>query len=116
MRDRMTPLETVFSTLILISVSVITHTFGQVNAMVQPVAGYVTGTVTSAGRPVSSVWVIIIIKGGDEKGRSLTGDDGKYYIGNLDDGAYYLIASRGNRQVRHEVTLPLDRVHDIPDF
>ena len=34
------------------------------------------------GKPARSVWVIISLNG-REKGRSLTGDDGKYYIANL---------------------------------
>ena len=38
---------------------------------------FVKGTVTSAGEPARSVWVIISLNGHD-KGRSLTGDDGKY--------------------------------------
>ena len=41
----------------------------------QPVTRtFVKGTVTSAGKPARSVWVIISLSG-REKGRSLTGDD-----------------------------------------
>src|SRR5205085_12550739 len=42
-----------------------------------------------SGRPFSSVWRIVRQKG-NEKGRSLTGDDGKYYISKLSDGVYDL--------------------------
>lgn len=112
MSNRTTQLKSFVITLILISVFV-THPNRQVNAMVQPLGGYITGTVISSGRPVPSV-LVIINQGGSERGRSLTGDDGKYYIDNLDVGSYELVATRGNRQVIHQVTLPNDRVHDIP--
>src|SRR6476659_9853465 len=69
----------------------------------QPVTRtFVKGTVTSAGKPARSVWVIISLNG-REKGRSLTGDDGKYYIANLDPGTYDFVwkdASNSTRDVR----------------
>ena len=62
----------------------------------------------------SSVWVIIA-QNGDEKGRSLTGDDGRYYINNLNDGVYDLAVYRGDRLLKQEqVNLQADsRRHDI---
>ena len=53
---------------------------------------HVTGTVTANGRPVASVTVKIQI-GGNTK-RSVTGDDGRYYIGGLRAGRYKLVASK----------------------
>jgi Carboxypeptidase regulatory-like domain len=68
---------------------------------------------TSSGRLLSSVWVIMS-RNGEEKGRSLTGDDGKYYISNLSDGVYDLMVSEGSRQLyRGRVNLPEDSRHDI---
>ena len=49
----------------------------------------VRGTVSQQSRgPLRSVWVIVT-QNGAERGRALTGDDGRYYIGNLDDGGGY---------------------------
>jgi len=67
-----------------------------------------------SGRPFSSVWVIVS-QNGNEKGRSLTGDDGKYYISNLSDGVYDLAVYKGNGLLHKEqVDLRADsRRHDI---
>lgn len=116
MKTRNTLIGTVVSSLILISVLVHPHTFGKVNAVVQPATGYVTGRVMSSGSPVPAVWVIISQRGGSERGRSLTGDDGRYYIDNLDDGAYDLLATKGNRQVIIPIDLPSQRVVNIDNF
>src|SRR5262252_9850923 len=67
---------------------------------------FVKGTVTSAGRPARSVWVIISLNG-REKGRSLTGDDGKYYIGDLDPGTYDFVVQRGDQLYKGRATLPI---------
>ncbi|HEX8774267.1 MAG TPA: carboxypeptidase-like regulatory domain-containing protein [Pyrinomonadaceae bacterium] len=76
-------------------------------------ATYITGTVTKFGRPLPSVWVIIS-QGGYEKGRSLTGDDGKYYLGNLSDGVYKIEVYRGKlRLAEEQVSLPADGRHNI---
>ena len=69
---------------------------------------------SSSGRPFSSVWVVVS-QNGDEKGRSLTGDDGRYYIANLGDGGYDLAVYRGNDLLyRGRVDLQANsRQHDI---
>jgi len=66
------------------------------------VSVYVKGVVTQSDRPVRSVWVIAS-QSGTEKGRALTGDDGKYYIGNMSGGDY----DSG------QIHLPEDRVFNI---
>lgn len=74
---------------------------------------YVKGIVIRSNRPVRSVWVIAS-QGGDEKGRSLTGDDGKYYIGKLSDGIYDIGVVRGKEQIYSgQVTLPTTANYDI---
>ncbi|HKS28882.1 MAG TPA: carboxypeptidase-like regulatory domain-containing protein [Pyrinomonadaceae bacterium] len=80
----------------------------------EPAARYIKGSVTSpSGRPLTSVWVTVS-QNGEEKGRSLTGDDGKYYISNLYDGTYDIAVLQGNRQVyTGQVNLPENTVHDI---
>lgn len=69
--------------------------------------GRIKGTVkSSSGRPLASVWVVIS-QNGAEKGKSLTGDDGKFYISNLNDGQYQIVVLSSNRQLyRGEVNLP----------
>lgn len=52
---------------------------------------YITGmVVNSSGNPASSFWVILN-QGQSKIGQSLTGDDGMYYIGNLNEGRYDLV-------------------------
>lgn len=74
---------------------------------------HMKGVVTRSGRPVRSAWVIIT-QNGDEKGRTLTGDNGKYYIGELSAGEYEVVVEQGPRQLctRH-VKLPDDSAFDI---
>ena len=77
--------------------------------------GYIKGVVQSpSGRAFSSVWVIVS-QNGYEKGRSLTGDDGKYYISNLNDGVYDLVVYRGTSQMyQGQVDVRADnRRHDV---
>ncbi len=76
---------------------------------------YIRGVVQSpSGRVFSSVWVIVS-QNAQEKGRSLTGDDGKYYIANLNDGVYDLAVYRGNNLIyQGQVDLRADnRRHDV---
>jgi len=68
---------------------------------------FVKGTVTSAGKPARSVWVIFSLNG-SEKGRSLTGDDGKYYITGVDPGTYdFVVVERGVQLYKGRATLPI---------
>jgi len=77
---------------------------------------YVTGIVTSASSaPVRSVWVILY-DGTALKGRSLTGDDGRYYVGRLDKRTYRIIVRRqvtGNDLFKGQVILPQNRSYNI---
>ena len=67
---------------------------------------FVKGTVTAAGKPARSVWVIVSLNG-REKGRSLTGDDGKYYIADLDPGTYDFVVEKGGQLYKGRATLPI---------
>ena len=79
----------------------------------RPSGAYITGTVTRFGRPVPSAWVVVS-QNGSEKGKALTGDDGKFYISNLSDGPYQLAVYRGDRQLSNEqVNLPGDSNHNV---
>jgi len=80
----------------------------------RPDAGsYVKGVVTQSNRPVRSVWVIVS-QSGTEKGRALTGDDGKYYIGKLAGGSYDVVVLQDKQQVYSgQIHLPEDRVFNI---
>jgi curli biogenesis system outer membrane secretion channel CsgG len=74
---------------------------------------YVTGKITSASdRPATSVWVIIK-QDGQERGQSLTGDDGSYYINNLGNGQYELLVTRGGNQLLKTINLPQNKVFNI---
>ena len=77
---------------------------------------YVTGKVTTRGSgPARSVWVILY-EGSTEKGRSLTGDDGRYYIGNLEKKTYTIVVRRqiaGGNLMSQQVTLPANRIFQI---
>jgi hypothetical protein len=68
--------------------------------------GFIKGAVTRAGRPVRSVWVSVRQNGG-EQGSSPTGDDGRYYVGGLDSGAYEIVVTQGDQRLCvRQVTLP----------
>jgi hypothetical protein len=74
---------------------------------------YVKGTVSLANKPVRSVWVIVS-QSGQEKGRSLTGDDGKYYVANLSAGPYEIFVIQGKQEIyRSQVSLPANSVYNI---
>jgi hypothetical protein len=79
-------------------------------------ADYITGKVTfRQSNPARSVWVIVF-DGANLKGRSLTGDDGRYYIGGLEEKTYTVVVRRqasGNNLVSQSVSLPQNRVHNI---
>lgn len=76
-------------------------------------AAGVKGRVSFSGKPVRSVWVIVS-QGGQEKGRSLTGDDGKYYITNLPQGVFEIVVVRGKEQLfNKQVSLSGEADYDI---
>lgn len=61
---------------------------------------FLTGRVVSksSGKPISSVWVEVI-KSGELVGRSLTGNDGKYYISGLEEGSYEVVVVKRSHEV-----------------
>jgi hypothetical protein len=81
-----------------------------------PSGDYITGRVTlGRSNPARSIWVMVY-DGASLKGRSLTGDDGRYYIGGLEEKKYTIVVRRqtsGNNLVSQNVSLPHDRVHNI---
>ncbi len=81
---------------------------------IQAAGTYITGKVmSSSNKPLSSVWVMVA-QNGVEKGRSLTGDDGTYFIGNLKEGTYsILVKDQGRQLFRGQVQLPRDKKHDV---
>jgi hypothetical protein len=75
----------------------------------------IRGTVSQSGQPLRSVWVVVI-QNGAERGRSLTGDDGRYYIGELSEGGYEVVVMKagvGEICPRRRVNLPADQRYDI---
>src|SRR5882672_4426822 len=80
----------------------------------QPTQIYLKGQVKLSSKPLRSAWVIVS-QSGKEKGRSLTGDDGKYYISNLDQGVYDIIVQKGKKQLyEKQVNVPTKSDYDIP--
>lgn len=76
-------------------------------------ASYVKGAVTQSRRPLRSVWVIVS-QSGQERGRALTGDDGKFYIGNLIDGTYDITVIQGKLQIfSSRINLPANNLFNI---
>ena len=74
---------------------------------------YVKGVVTQSNRAVRSVWVIAS-QSGVERGRALTGDDGKYYIAGLGSGAYDIVVFQGKQQIfSGQINLPENRLFNI---
>jgi hypothetical protein len=77
---------------------------------------YITGRVTlGQSTPARSIWVMVY-DGTTLKGQSLTGDDGRYYVGGLEEKTYTIVVRRqtsGNNLVSQSVSLPQDRVHNI---
>lgn len=82
--------------------------------LVQP-SVYITGKVVQRSNPVRSVWVLLY-DGNRLQGRSLTGDDGRYYIGGLENKKYTIIVKRqptASNLFSQQVTLPKNRQFDI---
>ena len=59
---------------------------------------YLKGVVTQSNKPVRSVWVIAS-QFGQERGRYLTGDDGKFYIPNLSSGDGDVVVWKDKQQI-----------------
>jgi hypothetical protein len=78
----------------------------------------ITGTVRSGSplRLVSSVWVIVY-QNNDVKGKSLTGNDGKYLVSGLEEGSYNVVVKRRQQDThelyRRQVDLTRDMTFDI---
>lgn len=67
----------------------------------------------SSKRPAASLWVILS-QNSKKVGQSLTGDDGKYYIGNLAKGNYDLEVKQGGKSLfQKQITLPRDTINNI---
>ena len=98
-----------------ISISILSVTVFTMSIYAQPPQEYVTGEVyNSSGGLVASVWVILR-QGNNEKGRSLTGDDGRYYIGNLNSGEYEISVEGENKRrlFSRQINLPQNRNYPI---
>jgi hypothetical protein len=88
----------------VLALALSTHAFG---------AGYIKGAITQGGQPVGSVWVTVV-QNGTEKGSCPTGDDGRYYVGGLDNGVYEIVAThRGQQLCRRQVSIPNNSTYDI---
>ena len=79
-------------------------------------SGYISGKVVAgSSKPASSTWVIVYA-GATQKGRSLTGDDGKYYIGGLAPGTYGIVVRKQPNSVnlfQGEISLPKNRIYNV---
>lgn len=76
---------------------------------------YLTGKVLykSSNKPVSSVWVLLV-KSGENLSRSLTGDDGRYYISGLKKGSYEIVVLKNKQELfRSKIRLSDNRTFDI---
>ena len=75
---------------------------------------YLTGRVLGrTSRPVIAVWVVVS-ENGKVRGRSLTGDDGRYFVGKLDRKSYDLVVTRGRQTlIRQQVQLRESMTYDI---
>jgi len=67
-------------------------------------------------RPVPNVWVLVY-EGERLKSRSLTGDDGSYYISRLEERTYTIVVRKDLRSAedlfRAEVHVPVGRAFDV---
>lgn len=70
-------------------------------------AASLSGRITDAGGgSAASVW-LVVSKDGSEVKRSLTGDDGRYYLDGLAKGPYEVVVERGGEAVhRAQTELP----------
>jgi hypothetical protein len=70
-------------------------------------AASLSGLVTTPdGSAVASVW-LVVSKDGSEVKRSLTGDDGRYYLDGLAAGSYKVTVEQRGKAVHHgQASLP----------
>lgn len=77
---------------------------------------YVTGTVTTAqSKPAPSMWVMVY-DGAVLKGRTLTGNDGRYFVGGLVEKTYTIVVRKqisGSNLASKTITLPQDRLCNL---
>ena len=96
-----------------LSVIVTASVAGSAIGFQSPNATHIKGAVTQSNKPLRSVWVIVSQKE-QERGRYLTGDDGKFYIGNLSSGDYDIVVWQGKQQIySSRVSLPGNKVFNI---
>jgi hypothetical protein len=78
-----------------------------------PDTNYISGTVQYPSmKPIPSVWVVLL-QNNVEKGRSLTRDDGSYYVQRLDNGAYDLVVIGKEVLYSGKVNLPENSRYNI---
>jgi hypothetical protein len=81
----------------------------------QNAQSYVTGKVISATskKPISSL-LVVVYENGTVKGRSLTGDDGKYYIGYLNNKIYTITVEKNRQKIfTSQIRLPDNQNYNI---
>lgn len=100
---------------LLVIVCLLTLTSAEILNSEPPGRLYITGLVYKSPnrQPVPSV-LVILSRGDKAKGRSITGDDGRYYIGKLEEGQYDIVVkSREKVLFRGNIQLPKDRHYNI---
>jgi len=103
-------MKNVMLVILLVSVVFLSSETVAQNAMKQEIKGVVTN---SLNRPVATV-MVILNKDGKQLGKSITGDDGKFFIGNLVPGIYNLQVKKGDKVLfQKQVSLPKDKVSNI---
>jgi len=76
---------------------------------------YIVGTITIGPSPARAVWVIAF-DGNREVARSLTGGDGRYYLGGLGNRTYIVVVRRqlkSPNMFSGSATLPRDWTYNI---
>ena len=105
-----------FLSRLLLAATVITSvTMGLSQSRPSSTRQYITGRIISksTNKPIRAIWVTIL-ESNIPKGRAVTGDDGKYYIGSLDEKIYKIVVQRGGVKILDtQVRLPQNRNYDI---
>ncbi len=77
--------------------------------------GYVSGKITDSrtGKCVAAAWVHVY-SGTILKGKSLTGDDGRFYVSRLGAGSYEVVIRKGMVVLyRAIINLPEQRMYNV---